>query len=350
LKRRGQRRFPFPLWKRGVRGDFQRYGEIMEDLRIAVVGIGATGAVLAAALLQQEPETMLVGRRPGWEEHVREKGIRVSGELKYQVPVRHAFDHIGKLKERRPNLIFLATKTYHLPQVLEELEGVFERGTKIVSTHNGLGAEDVIAETFGNDAAFRMSLNYGVALKGSGEADVAFFNRPNHLGGLEEENQELGLRIARLLTGGGLDTQYVEDIKLYVWKKMVAKCTMASLCAVTDRTLKEVIDFPPTREIAENCFREALAVAKAQGYDLGEDHVRNVLSYLEKVGVHKDSMCHDIAHRMPTEIDFLGGKVVAYARELGIPTPYFIAMTNLVKALEDGYLREKKQQRDSGDA
>ena len=34
-------------------------------------------------------------------------------------------------------------------RVLEELKEVFRDGTKIVSTHNGLGTEDVIAETFG---------------------------------------------------------------------------------------------------------------------------------------------------------------------------------------------------------
>jgi len=51
-------------------------------------------------------------------------------------------------------------------------------------------------------------------------------------------------------------------------------------------------------------------------------------------------MCYDIANKTPTEIDFLGGKVVEYAQELGISTPYYIAMTNLVKAMEDSYLRE----------
>ncbi|MEW5724533.1 MAG: 2-dehydropantoate 2-reductase [Thermodesulfobacteriota bacterium] len=310
----------------------------MDELRTAVVGVGATGAVLAAALLDQDPGTMLVDPRPGLGEIVKERGIRISGQMSRQVPVRHFFDRIGKLKDLQPNLIFISTKTFHLPRVLEELKAVYQDGTKIVSTHNGLGPEDFIAQTFGAGAVFRMSLNYGVSLKGPGEVEMTFFNRPNHLGGLTEENKGFGLRLAGRLTAGGLDTQYVDDIKLYVWKKMVMKCTMASLCAVTDRTLKELITFPPTREIAENCFREAIAVAKAQGYDLGEGYVRDAYAYLEKVGAHKDSICFDIAHKTPTEIDFLGGKVVEYARALGLSTPYYIALTNLVKAIEDSYL------------
>ena len=313
----------------------------MDDFRIAVVGVGSTGAVLAAALLNQNIETMLVDPMPGLRETIRRTGIKISGEVNYRVSVPDFVDQIGLMKSFKPNLIFLSTKTFHLSRVLEELKAVFRDGTKIVSTHNGLGTEDVIAETFGVDATFRMSLNYGVSLKGPGEVEMAFFNRPNHLGGLTADNKAVGSRIAELFTSGGLDTECVDDIKLYVWKKMVMKCTMASLCAVTDRTLKQILDFHPTREIADNCFNEVLAVAKAQGYNLGEDYLRTALSYLEKAGAHKDSMCYDIAHKTPTEIDFLGGKVVEYARKLGISIPYYIAMTNLVKAMEDSYLREQ---------
>jgi 2-dehydropantoate 2-reductase len=310
----------------------------MDNLRIAVIGVGATGSVLAAALLDQDPETMLVGRRPGLGEVLKRDGIKISGELTYQVPVRQFFDRIGALKDRDPNLIFISTKTFHLPQVVEDLKEVVKEGTKIVSTHNGLGTEDVIAEAFGADAAFRMSLNYGVSLKGPNEVATAFFNRPNHLGALTKGNKDFGTRVADMLTRGGLATECVDDIKLYVWKKMVMKCTMASICAVTDRTLKQVLDFPPTREIADNCFREILAVAKARGYDLGEGYLHTALGYLEKAGAHKDSMCFDVAHKTRTEIDFLGGKVVEYAREAGISTPFYVAMTNMVKAIEDSYL------------
>ena len=172
----------------------------MDDLRIAVVGVGATGAVLAAALLNHDAETILVDPSPGLGEALSKNGIKISGEVNYNVPVRHFFDRIEKMKTLNPNLIFLSTKTFHLPRVLDELKSVFKAGTKIVSTHNGLGPEDVIAKAFGADAAFRMSLNYGVALKGPGEVEMGFFNRPNHLGSLTKENKTLGLRIADIFT------------------------------------------------------------------------------------------------------------------------------------------------------
>jgi len=269
---------------------------------------------------------------------LREKGISISGAIKYQAPVKNYSTKIGELKEFDPTLIFICTKTFHLMQVLEELKDVIKPGTKIISTQNGLGMEDLIADKFGIDAAYRMSLNCGASLKSPGQVETTFFNRPNHIGCLTQKNRELGLHVAKLLTDCGLDTEFVDDIKLYVWKKMIMKCTMASICAVTDRTIKEALDFPPTREIADACFKEALAVAKGVGYDLGEDYLKQALSYLEKVGMHKDSMCNDIDNKMPTEIDFLGGKIVEYGRSKSIPTPFYVTMTNLVKAMEDNYL------------
>jgi len=310
----------------------------MQGLKIAIVGIGATGSVLAAAILSKYPEAVLVVRNPDYGNALRKNGLRVSGIVNYQTPVKNVVTRIEELKVFNPSLIFLSTKTFHLERVLEELRGVYKPGSKIVSTQNGLGTEDFVADHFGADATLRMSLNLGASLKNPGEVEVTFFNRPNHLGGLNQKNRELGLKIARMLTDCHLETEFVNDIKHYVWKKMIMKCTMASICAVTDRTIKEALEFPPTREIADACFKEALAVAKAVGSDFGEDYLAQAMGYLEKVGAHKDSMCYDIAKKAPTEIAFLGSKIVEYGHANGIPTPFYLALSNLVKAIEDKYL------------
>ncbi len=309
----------------------------MKTPRIALIGAGATGSVLAAALLSKFPETVIVGRKPDTGDVLANRGFRIFGALTYEMRVKNYLTRIAALKDFDPTLIFLATKTFHLNQVLKELEEVYRPGVKIISTQNGLGTEDLIAETFGAGAAFRMSLNYGVSLKGIGEAETAFFNRPNHLGGVIPENRDLGIQIAQVLTDCGLETDFVDDIKLYVWKKMIMKCTMASICAVSGKTIKAALEFAPTREIADACFKEALAVAGALGYDIGEDYLDAAVNYLMKAGVHRDSMCVDIENKAPTEIDFLGGKVVEYARRNGVAAPFFVAMTNLVKAIEDSY-------------
>ena len=310
----------------------------MQDNRIAVIGIGATGTVLSAVLLRKYPDTFLIGSTPDLGEKLGLKGIHVTGEISFKATVKNYSSQIEALKDFRPSSIFLTTKTFHLENVLDNLQAVFEPGMKIIACQNGLGPEDLVADRFGQESALRMSLNYGASLKRAGEAEVTFFNRPNHIGAISEENQHLGVQLADQISGCGLETEFVDDIKLFVWKKMIMKCTMASICAVTDKTIKDALEYPPTREIADACFAEALAVARAMGYDLGENYLQQALDYLQKVGVHKDSMCNDILNRTPTEIDFLGAKIVEYARIKGISTPFYVTMTNLVKAIEDNYL------------
>jgi 2-dehydropantoate 2-reductase len=310
----------------------------MAERGMAVVGIGATGAVLAAALLAQNPDTVLVAPSAVKREAMARDGIQVSGVLNFQARPHRICANVGELAAYAPEVIFISTKTFHLPGLLDELQEMAGPDTVFISTHNGLGTEDLIAERFGAKAAMRMSLNYGVAMTAPAQVKAAFSNPPNPLGVMDPSRRELGLELAAALSQGGLETALVPDIKLLVWKKMIMKCTMASICAVTDRTIRGCLDFPPTREIADNCFQEILAVAKAKGYDLGPDYLTQAMAYLDRVGAHKDSMCVDIANHTRTEIDFLGGKVVEYARQEGIDTPYYNVMTNLVRSLEDSYL------------
>ena len=310
----------------------------MRKFKIGIVGLGAIGTVLGTVLLRKDPQTVLIGRSDQMGRILLENGVKVSGEISGCHPVQNFCSRIEDLQHFDLDLVFISTKTWALPQVLDELTGVFNPGMRIVSTHNGLGTEDLIAERFGANAAFRMNLNFGVSLKGPGEAHVAFFNRPNHIGAVSAINRTVAEDIAELFTDAGLETAFADDIRLTVWKKMVMKCTMAAICAVTDKTIREALHFPPTREIAEACFEEMLAVAEAKGYHLGKAYLKQAVAYLEEAGIHKDSMCADIENRRPTEIDFLGAKVVSYARETGVPVPVVSAMTNLVKALESNYL------------
>ena len=312
----------------------------MQNPKIAVIGLGATGTVVAAALLSRYPDTTLVIRNPDSAESLNQSGLRVSGVMEYKCAADNCVVGIDALSGVRPDVVFLCTKTFHLPNIIEELTKVHTPGMKIVSAQNGLGPEDVIAEVFGAADVWRFSLNFGCALKSPGFAETAFFNKPNHLGCLTEKDQTFALQIAALLTECGLETEYVEDVKMVVWRKMVMKCTMSAVCAVTDLTFRQALEFGPTREIADACIAEALSVAKSLGYDFGAEYAQQAIDYLLTAGDHKDSMCHDIASKAPTEIDFLGAKVVEYGQSNNVPTPHFMTMTNLVKTIESTYLNQ----------
>jgi len=306
----------------------------LDTRKPAVIGVGATGAALAAAVLKVIPEALLVVTRKESRETLLTEGICVTGALDFRITPKNVAVSIEELGSYEPDLVYICTKTFHLKNVVEKLALLPKQNFAAVSCHNGLGTEDLLAGALGPDRALRMTLNYGAASSVTGKAACAFFNSPNYLGALTPRGAEAAGMAADLLTRGGLATEQVEDIRSYVWRKMVMKCSMANICAVTDMTIRDALRFKPTREIAFGCFGEAVAVAKAQGFDLGEGYVEKAVAYIEEVGVHKDSMCHDLAAGRPTEIDFLGAKIIEYAKAAGIPVPYYSVMTNLVRALE----------------
>ena len=91
----------------------------MKKYRTAIVGLGATGTVLAAALLRKDPKSMLVGRSKDMGETLVKDGIRVSGAISYFVPVENYCVSIQDLGKYSPNLIFISTKTCDLTRVLD---------------------------------------------------------------------------------------------------------------------------------------------------------------------------------------------------------------------------------------
>ena len=97
----------------------------MKTHRTALIGVGATGSVLAAALLTRYSDTIIVGRKPGWIADLGQKGLNISGAINFSVPVKNYAARIEELRDARPDLIFLSTKTFHLADVLYELEQIY---------------------------------------------------------------------------------------------------------------------------------------------------------------------------------------------------------------------------------
>jgi 2-dehydropantoate 2-reductase len=174
--------------------------------------------------------------------------------------------------------------------------------------------------------------------KGRGHIQMTFFNGPNFVGPVNGGSSDAAREIAEMMTGASLDCEPTNDIRSYVWEKVILNCALSSLCAVTSRTMKEIMDTPDTYQLVENLLKEAIAVAEADGCDFGPDFHDHCIEYLQKAGDHKPSMLIDVECKRPTEIEFLNGKVLEYGQRYSIPTPYNHFVTNLVRSQECTYM------------
>jgi 2-dehydropantoate 2-reductase len=141
-----------------------------------------------------------------------------------------------------------------------------------------------------------------------------------------------------MMTTCGLNTEEAPDIKSHVWKKTILNSALCSICALTGQTMKEAMNFKLSHNLAVEVLKEGLSVAKADGYDFGEDALERFTGYLDKGGDHKPSMLVDVENRTITEVDFLSGAIVGYGERHGIRTPANSTLTCLLKSLENRYL------------
>jgi 2-dehydropantoate 2-reductase len=144
----------------------------------------------------------------------------------------------------------------------------------------------------------------------------------------------LARQAAKMTTEAGLETQFTTDIKQYEWEKVVRNTSTNPVCALTRKRIKDVMDFELTETLAVELLREGIEVAKAAGVTFDEGFLEQGIQHLKKAGYHKPSMLQDVERGALTEIDWINGKIVEYARAHGLEAPYNFTVTTLVKGLE----------------
>ena len=305
---------------------------------IGVIGIGPVGGILAAHLAAAGEDVVVVDILEGHLEEIRDNCLRISGVVDIEARIPKACLSISELSDYDLDFLFVAVKAPVLPRILGEVRKVVGDDTKVISYQNGLDTELLVAEHFDPDNVFRGVINYAGMCKGRGHIQMTFFNGPNYVGPVNGGSWETAQEIAEVMTAASLDCEPTNSIRSYVWEKVILNCALSSLCAVTGRTMKEVMETPETYELVENLLKEAIAVAEADGCDFGPDFLDHCVEYLKKAGDHKPSMLIDVECKRPTEIDFLNCKVLEYGERYGIPTPYNHFVTNLVRSHECTYM------------
>jgi len=302
--------------------------------RFAVIGAGPVGGIVAAFLARGGYEVTLCDIVPALLEPALNPGIIIEGTDNLQAKVTRITTHVDDLLADPPDVIVLTVKATALPLIASTLEGFVGEGRYVVSWQNGIDTELVLAEHLGAKSVLRGVVNLGCVPLGPGHIRIAFHHRPHYLQELDPESREAALGICRVFTECGLDTRHTDQITNMVWRKTLMNSSMNPLCAVTGRTMVELILDPVLFNLVDALIKEGVAVARANEVALGYDFYRYCINYIKGAGNHKPSMLQDIEAGRRTEIDFINGKIIEYGHQSAIPTPYNNMIRGLVKALE----------------
>lgn len=313
---------------------FEGGEENYSELKIAIIGAGPSGGILATYLSKNGENVILVDILKDRMDAIRRNGLTISGFVELHSKIPHLCYSISELDSYKPDVLYIAVKTSALKRVIEEIQTIWRPGMKVISYQNGLDNELLLAETFGSENVLRVVINYAGNVVGDTNIEMTFFNKPNFIGIVSERAKNFATNIAQMMTEAGLETEFTDNIKWHTWKKTILNSSMSPLCAITEMTMQEALDFSETRILIEESLKEGILVAKTDGYDYGVDFLDTCMTYLSKGGHHKPSMCADLENKCRTEIDFLNKKIVEYGEKYNIPTPYNLALTHLIKARE----------------
>lgn len=304
------------------------------QLRVGVVGVGPVGLTLAAHLIDAGAFVVACDIDHERIDAIKSGGIRLENKIEKQANVVEACYDVAELREYDLDLVAVAVKAPSLKKVVSLLAEVASDKTFIMCAQNGLDNEREVANLVGEDRTLRMVVNYAGGMSSPNTVHMIFFNAPNYVAALTAKGGVMARRVAELLSSAELQTEIPDNIRVYTWKKAILNAALAPVCAITRLTMKQVMETPEAVKMVKGIIDESVRVAEAEGIQYEKGFGEFCLNYLKKGGDHRPSMAIDLENGLATEIDYMNGRIAAFGRQHGLPTPYNQTITAMVHMLE----------------
>ncbi len=301
-------------------------------MKIAVVGAGAMGSIFGARFAQGGHETVLVDVAAPLVETINAAGVTVvRGEDETTTDVRATTDpaSVGAA-----DLVVFFTKCYHTASAAEGARPLVGPDTVVASLQNGWGNGDVLAGVFPPEQVV-VGVTYNSGLVQAPARVVHPADQPTIVGAFVDGEDDRSQRLADVLTDSGFEARVASPVRPEIWKKLILNAATLPTAALTGMNAGALTAHDGMRDLVSETAREAVAVARALGYDIdAQERTDAIHSLLEKAGPSKASMLQDFEAGRQTEIDVINGAVVRAAEEKGVDVPLNRAFVQLVKGWE----------------
>jgi 2-dehydropantoate 2-reductase len=134
----------------------------------------------------------------------------------------------------------------------------------------------------------------------------------------------------------GFECKFIDDEPTLLWGKLVFLAPFALSTTAADKSVGEVLADPDWKAQALSCFREACAVAIAEGAKVEPDAV--IAAAMKIPGTMRSSMQKDVEQHKPPELDAIAGPILRGATRHGIEIP---ATKKLAAAVEQRVTDDK---------
>jgi 2-dehydropantoate 2-reductase len=303
-------------------------------MKIAIVGAGAMGC-LYGAQLSTLPENQIY-LLDVWQDHldaINRDGIQMDEDGSFQTydqvkACRHAYE-VGPV-----DLAIIFVKSTMTKQAMADNKALIKDITVVLTLQNGLGNVEAICEVVHADHVLAGTTAHGATMLGPGRMKHAGKGK-TVIGELSGELTDRVRMIADMFSKAGLETEPSDNAVGLIWGKLLSNVGLNALTAITGLLNGQLLDYPETEELMTMAVLEAKAVADAKGIRLSyDDAVEHTRALCRATAPNRSSMLQDVSNGRKTEIDMINGAIVREGRVLGIDTPINLALTNLIKTIE----------------
>ena len=312
-------------------------------MRFAVLGAGAIGAYVGAALARGGADVTLIARG----DHLRamaEHGVRVHSP-------RGDFDaHPAATSELTAiadaDVVVLGVKAYSLPALAPRIGELLRPDAVVVAAQNQRHdgpLEGRIVESVDPGGvvsrAIRPEQVVGCVVYCSTE--IAAPGVIRHIEGTRfsigtpgGQPNDVCRSIAAAFTAGGLKCPVDADLRPQIWLKLIGNAAFNPITTITRVTLGGLAASPHAVGFLRMVMEECAAVAGALGIELPVSLDRRLEAGLA-VGDHRTSMLQDWEAGKPLETDCMTAAVVEIAGMVDVPVSNVQALHELTKAVEE---------------
>lgn len=315
-------------------------------MKIAVIGAGAIGSVVAAGLHKSGQDVLLTGRQDQVEA-IRQKGLiikRQDNSESVRVPVSETLD-------KDYELVIFATKTQDTEEAYQQNCNYLEKSL-ILTTQNGVQADNILSPHFYPEQIISSIVMFGATYIKPGEVT---YNFPGDwIIGKRFVINDIKVREIADVLQKSFNVVVTDNILGMKWLKVFVNfnnCIPALLgksmqetygdldfCRLSVFLLKEA--FPIVQEAKVNLVSlpnfpvERIQGLAAMPLEQGAGIINKTLPGLSKEPLY-GSILQSIMRGKTSEIDFINGEVVAIASGLRMDAPLNRKVVRMVHTVEE---------------
>jgi len=305
-------------------------------MKVAVLGAGAIGAYVGAALHRGGTEVHLIARGEHLEA-IRENGVQVLSPRGDFVARTHATDDPSEVGP--VDYVFLGLKANSYASSGSLIAPLLHEDTAIIAAQNGIpwwyfhqlagpyegrriesvdpGGE--VTQTLPLDRAVGCVVYCSTEIEGPGlirHLEGTRFSIGEPDGSISARTQAF----SEAMIAGGLKCPVEEDIRKDIWIKLLGNAAFNPISALSRATMVEIASHAGTRATVRLMMEETLEIAAGVGCQ-PDISVDKRIDGAERVGEHKTSMLQDLENDKPLELDVILSALIELADLTETPAP-----------------------------